>query len=226
MIDGKATEGRSRDAGGVAIELWFASGNQGKTNEMKMLLNRLISAGRLKLHTQNELPVFSQPPENGDSFVANARIKARALKSVKSGVWVIAEDSGLAVEGLGGLPGIHSARYAGPKASDGENIAKLLKMMTIRPMNSRKGAFISTIVAFDPEGKEYVFDGRMEGEIAKAARGTQGFGYDSVFIPEGETKTLAELGVAFKNKVSHRAKAVTQFMEVLEGPKGPSATPD
>jgi XTP/dITP diphosphohydrolase len=198
------------------IELWFASGNQGKTNEMKMLLNRLIGSGKLKLHTQNELPVFSQPPENGDSFVANARIKARALKSVKSGVWVIAEDSGLAVEGLNGLPGIHSARYAGPKASDGENNVKLLKMMAIRQLANRKAAFVSTIVAFDPQGTEYVFDGRMEGEIAKVSRGTQGFGYDSVFIPEGETKTLAELGTAHKNKISHRAKAVIQFMEVLE----------
>lgn len=197
-------------------ELWFASGNQGKTNEMKMLLNRLIGSGQLALHTQSELPVFSQPPENGDSFVANARIKSRALKSVKTGVWVVGEDSGLAVEGLGGLPGIHSARYAGPKASDGENIAKLLKMMTIRPMQNRKAAFVSTIVAFDPSGKEHVFEGRMEGEIAKAPKGTTGFGYDSVFIPEGETKTLAELGLAFKNKVSHRAKAVAQLMAVLE----------
>ncbi|MES2855468.1 MAG: RdgB/HAM1 family non-canonical purine NTP pyrophosphatase [Bdellovibrionota bacterium] len=197
-------------------ELWFASGNQGKTNEMKMLLNRLISSGKLALHTQNELKVFSQPPENGDSFTANARIKARALKSVKTGVWVVAEDSGLMVDGLGGIPGIHSARYAGPKASDGENTAKLLKMMTIRPMENRNASFISAIVAFDPQGKEYVFEGKMEGEIAKASRGTQGFGYDSVFIPVGETKTLAELGTAFKNKISHRAKAVTQFMEVLE----------
>ncbi|MEK7357862.1 MAG: RdgB/HAM1 family non-canonical purine NTP pyrophosphatase [Bdellovibrionota bacterium] len=197
-------------------ELWFASGNQGKTNEMKMLLNKLISSGQLALHTQSELPVFSAPPENGDSFLANARIKARALKSMKAGTWVFGEDSGLAVEGLNGLPGIHSARYAGPKAQDAENVAKLLKMMTLRPMANRKAAFVATIVAFDPSGEELVFEGRMTGEIAKASRGTQGFGYDSVFIPEGETKTLAELGLAFKNKVSHRAKAVAGLMTRLE----------
>lgn len=197
-------------------EIWFASGNQGKHNEMKMLLNKLIGSGQLELHTQGELPVFSQPPENGDTFVANARIKAKALKAMKPGHWVFGEDSGLAVEGLNGLPGIHSARYAGPKAQDAENMAKLLKMMTLRPMPNRKAAFVSTIVAYDPQGTEHVFEGRLEGEIAKAARGNQGFGYDPVFIPEGETKTLAELGLAFKNKVSHRAKAVAGLLALLE----------
>jgi XTP/dITP diphosphohydrolase len=198
------------------IELWFASGNQGKINEMKMLLNRLIGDGSLQLHSQSELPVFSAPPENGDSFVANARIKARSMKAMKPGIWVMGEDSGLMVEGLNGLPGIHSARYAGPKASDGENVAKLLKMIAIRQIANRKAAFISVIVAFDPEGNEHIFEGRMEGEIAKAARGTTGFGYDPVFIPEGETKTLSELGLAHKNKISHRAKAVTEMMSALD----------
>lgn len=197
-------------------EIWFASSNIGKTNEMKMLLNRLISDGSFVLHSQTELPVFSQPPENGDSFLANARIKARALKAMKPGTWVFGEDSGIAVEGLNGLPGIHSARYAGPKAQDAENVAKLLKMMTLKQMANRNAAFVSVIVAFDPEGTEHVFEGRLEGEIAKAAKGTAGFGYDNVFVTPGETKTLAELGLAFKNKISHRAKAAAPFIELLE----------
>ncbi len=197
-------------------EIWFASGNQGKINEMKMLLNKLIGDGRLAFHSQGELPVYSAPPENGDSFVANARIKARSLKAMKPGTWVFGEDSGLAVEGLNGLPGIHSARYAGPKAQDAENVAKLLKMMTLKPMANRKAAFVSTIVAFDPQGREHLFEGRLDGEIAKAAKGTTGFGYDNVFLPPNETKTLAELGLAFKNKISHRAKATVVFIELLE----------
>lgn len=204
----------------MAKEIWFASGNIGKTNEMKMLLNRLINDGRLQMHTQGELPVFSAPPENGDSFVANARIKARSLKAMKPATWVFGEDSGLAVEGLNGLPGIHSARYAGPKAQDAENVAKLLKMMTLKPMANRNAAFVSTIVAFDPEGAEYIFEGRLDGEIAKAAKGTAGFGYDNVFVTLGpdnaQNKTLAELGLAFKNKFSHRAKAMAPFIELLE----------
>lgn len=197
------------------MQIWVATGNQGKLNEFKMLLNRLVAQG-LDVHAQSELPVFSPPPENGDSFLANARIKSRALRSVKSDSWVLGEDSGLLVAGLGGLPGIHSARYAGPKASDAENNAKLLKMMTIRPMANRSATFISTIVAYSPSGEEFVFEGRLEGEIAKAQKGTAGFGYDTVFIPQGESKTLAELGLAFKNKVSHRAHAVAQLLEILE----------
>lgn len=198
------------------IDLWFASGNQGKINEMKMLLNRLIGSGKLALHPQSELPVFSPPPENGDSFAANARIKARAVKAVRPGTWVIGEDSGLTVDGLNGIPGIHSARYAGPKASDAENNAKLLKMMTLRPMTNRNAHFVSTIVAYSPSGEEFVFEGRLSGEIAKAARGTSGFGYDPVFVPAGESKTLAELGIAVKNKISHRANAVQQLLQLLE----------
>lgn len=201
------------------LELWVATGNQGKLNEFKMLLNRLVSAG-LEIHAQSELPVFSPPPENGQSFLENARIKARALKAVKPGTWVVADDSGLSVEGLNGLPGIHSARYAGPKASDAENVAKLLKMMTLRPMPNRRAAFICSLVVFDPEGNEHVFEGRLEGEIARAAKGIHGFGYDPVFIPEGETLTLSELGLAYKNKVSHRAHAVAQFASLLEKAMG------
>jgi XTP/dITP diphosphohydrolase len=199
----------------MLTELWVATGNSGKLNEFKMLLNGLVSQG-LTLHAQTELPVFFAPPENGDTFVANARIKARALKSVKPGAWVVADDSGLAVEGLAGLPGVHSARYAGPKAKDAENIAKLLKMMTLKPIENRKAAFVCVLVAFDPAGTEYVLEGRLEGEITKAARGTTGFGYDPVFVPSGETKTLAELGIAAKNKISHRAKACGLLIEKIQ----------
>ncbi len=190
------------------MELWLATGNQGKLNEFKMLFNKAA----LDIHHQGELPVFAQPPENGDSFVANARIKARALKAMKPGVWVLGEDSGLEVEGLNKLPGIHSARYAGPKAADSENVAKLLKMMAIRQISNRSARFVSVIVAFDPQGVEHVVEGELKGTISTNARGTTGFGYDPVFIPESETKTLAELGLAHKNRISHRANAVNNLM--------------
>ncbi len=192
-------------------DLWIATGNTGKLNEFKMLFNRAL----LSIHSQSELPVFSAPPENGETFEANARIKARALKAMKGGHWVLGEDSGLEVKGLNGNPGIHSARYAGPRAADAENVAKLLKMMAIRQIADREATFRSLIVAFDPTGKEYVFEGTLNGIIAKAAKGTTGFGYDNVFIPEGQTQTLAELGLAFKNKISHRAQAVAKMIEVV-----------
>ena len=193
------------------MELWVATGNQGKLNEFKMLFHRFLGDSPLDLHHQKELPVFTAPVENGDSFLANARIKARSLRSVRSDQWVIGEDSGLVVDGLGGLPGIHSARYAGPKASDAENTAKLLKMMAIRHVTKRNAKFVSCIVAYSPTGQEFVFEGELAGTISTAQRGTSGFGYDSVFVPSGESKTLAELGIAHKNKISHRAKAVEQL---------------
>lgn len=197
------------------MELWIATGNKGKLTEFKMLFNSVIQEKFLEIFSQADLPVFTAPPEDGDSFVANARIKARSMKAMKPGHWVMGEDSGIAVDGLKGLPGIHSARYAGPKAQDAENTAKLLKMMTLRPMENRKASFISAIVAYDPNGQEHVFEGKLEGEVAKAQKGAAGFGYDNVFIPTGEQKTLAELGLAYKNKVSHRAKAVSQFSALL-----------
>lgn len=197
------------------MDLWIATGNQGKLNEFKMLLNKLVQEQGLNVRAQKELPVFTPPPENGDSFVANARIKARALKAVLPGEWVMADDSGLIVDGLGGLPGIHSARYAGPHASDLENTAKLLKMIAIRHVANRKARFQCVLVAYDPAGNEHVFEGKLEGEIAKSQKGTGGFGYDPVFIPEGQSQTLAELSSSLKNQISHRARAVQEFSKVL-----------
>ena len=167
------------------------------------------------VHAQGEISYFSPPPEDGDSFEANARKKAKSLNAVKSDCWVFGEDSGLECEGLGNLPGIHSARYAGPKAADSENNAKLLKMLDLRAYDKRAAQFRCVIVAYSPDGKEYVLEGSMKGEIAKKATGNAGFGYDPVFIPEGETKTLAELGAGFKNKISHRAQALRKLCEVL-----------
>jgi XTP/dITP diphosphohydrolase len=197
------------------MELWIATTNRGKLLEFEMILEPLIKEGKLKLKTLGDLDTYFPPDETGATFLDNARIKARSLKSVRPGAWIVAEDSGLAVEGMNGLPGVHSARYAGPKASDFENRAKLLKIMGLKALSNRNASFLCQMVVFDPNGQEHLFDGELKGTIAKAEAGKTGFGYDSVFIPEGETKTLAELGLAFKNKVSHRARAVEKLLELL-----------
>lgn len=197
------------------MELWLATGNKGKVNEYKIGMKEFTD---LKIFTQADLPSFTPRPEDGKTFLENAQIKARSLKAVKSGVWVLGEDSGLEVEGLNNLPGIHSARYAGPKASDSENIAKLLKMMTIRPMANRKARFVCSTVVFTPEGGEWHFEGVMNGTISTKPAGQMGFGYDPVFIPEGQTQTLAELGPGFKNQHSHRSQALKAFLEKLKSP--------
>lgn len=195
-------------------DLWIATTNKGKFAELKMLFEKQIP--EYILHSLSEFPAYTAPPENGTTFLENARIKAKSLKGLKKEAWVLAEDSGLEVPGLGNLPGIHSARYAGPKASDSENVAKLLKMMQIRAVIDRKARFFCSMVIFTPDGQEWNFEGEMNGSISKSPLGQLGFGYDPVFIPTGETKTLAELGPGFKNKVSHRSAAAMKFIERLK----------
>ncbi|MBC7370394.1 MAG: RdgB/HAM1 family non-canonical purine NTP pyrophosphatase [Bdellovibrionaceae bacterium] len=195
------------------MELWIATGNKGKLNEYKLALKELPD---LKIFTQNDISSFTPRPEDGKTFLENAQIKARTLKAVKPGVWILGEDSGIEVEGLNNLPGIHSARYAGPKAQDSENIAKMLKMMSIRPMPNRNARFVCSTVVFTPTGEEWHFEGLMSGKIAPKPIGQLGFGYDPIFISEGQTQTLAELGPGFKNQNSHRAMALRAFLEKLK----------
>lgn len=194
------------------MEIWIATANKGKLSEYKVLLNEIAE---LKIFTQADLPAFTPRPEDGKTFEENARIKAKTLHAVKNKVWVLGEDSGLVVDGLGGLPGIHSARYAGPKASDSENVSKLLKMMTLKPMQNRNAKFVCSTVVYTPDGQEWVFTGEMKGTIASKPAGLHGFGYDPVFIPEGQTQTLAELGSGFKSQHSHRSLAIKSFLAKL-----------
>ena len=202
-------------------KLWVATTNQGKLNEFRNILT-----GVAETHPISELKVYAIPKETGKTFEENARIKARALKAVKPGEWVVADDSGLEVEGLGGLPGIHSARYAGENASDAENIAKLLKMVQIRSPQNRNAQFRCVFVVFSPDGKEAVLEGVVKGTLATSMKGTTGFGYDPVFIPEDQTKTYAELGASIKNQGSHRAQAIRKLVALLGSGSGASPSSD
>ncbi len=190
--------------------IWIATENRGKLLEFQQMLPEWT------VKSVADLKTYSPPPENGKTFEENARIKAKSLKAMAPGEWVVADDSGLEVEGLGNLPGVHSARYAGPKASDAENNAKLLKMSQMRlAIDKRQAQFRCVLVAYSPEGKEVVVEGLLKGVVAEKMRGTTGFGYDPLFIPEGHDKTLAELGIAVKNQISHRAQALKKLKEVL-----------
>jgi XTP/dITP diphosphohydrolase len=195
------------------MELWIATGNKGKLEEYQLALRSMAD---LKLYSQADLKNFTPRPEDGLTFLDNARIKAKTVKALKPGTWVLGEDAGLEVEGLGNLPGVHSARYAGPHARDSENVAKLLKMMQIRNINPRTAHFKCVTVVYTPTGDEWIFEGKMSGKIGSKPVGLMGFGYDSVFVPDGEEKTLAELGPGFKIQKSHRAQALSQFLAKLE----------
>lgn len=195
------------------MELWIATGNKGKLEEYQLALK---AKPELKIYSQADLKSFTPRPEDGHTFLDNARIKAKTVKSLKPDHWVLGEDAGLEVEGLGNLPGVHSARYAGAHARDSENVAKLLKMMQIRNVSPRTAHFKCVSVVYTPSGEEWIFEGKMSGKIGLKPVGLMGFGYDPVFIPDGEEKTLAELGPGYKIQKSHRAQALSQFLKKLK----------
>ena len=149
------------------------------------------------------------PPETGSTYEENARGKAlHGLTSAPAGAWVIGEDSGIEAAGLGGRPGLASARWA----VDG--VAQLLTELA--PLEDRRARYVCVIVAIGPEGDEVVAQGTLVGAIARERRGAAGFGYDPIFVPEGETSTVAELGDHWKTANSHRARAAAALATALE----------
>lgn len=195
-----------------ALQLWIATGNKGKLEEYTLAVRPFP---QIQIFSQADIKSFTPRPEDGQTFLDNARIKAKTVKALKAEHYVLGEDAGLEVEGLNGLPGVHTARYAGPNARDSENVAKLLKMMQIRAVPNRKARFKCVTVVLTPDGKELVYEGVLNGVIGPKPVGDMGFGYDPVFIPEGETKTLAELGPGYKIKKSHRAQAFNEFLKTI-----------
>jgi len=150
------------------------------------------------------------PPESGTTYAENALIKARAAASA-TGRAAIADDSGIEAEALGGRPGVRSARYAGADASDGENLAKLRREV---PPGSRL-EYVCVIAHVGADGAETLFYGRCAGAMAAEGSGTRGFGYDPVFVPDGERRTMAELSDAEKDAISHRGRAARALREWL-----------
>jgi XTP/dITP diphosphohydrolase len=150
--------------------------------------------------------------EDGDSFDANALIKVRAVQA-KHPYAILADDSGLCVPALNGEPGIFSARYSGEHGNDQSNNAKLLK--NLEGLTDRRAFYHSSLAFKDEEGKEIVFDGQIHGTILEAERGEGGFGYDPMFVPEGETRTFAEMEISEKKSISHRGIAIKKLFDHL-----------
>jgi XTP/dITP diphosphohydrolase len=155
------------------------------------------------------------PPEDGDSLLANARIKARAAAAATGGI-ALADDTGLEVDALGGEPGVRSSRYAGEHATFADNVRKLLdRLAGVHDVN-RRARFRCVLVLCDAGGRELTAEGRLEGFITETPRGAAGFGYDPVFQPEEDPRTLAEMSAGQKNALSHRGRAVARLHEILE----------
>ena len=184
----------------------LASRNAHKLEELRAAL----PDWRLELLAADELP-----PEEGDTYYANALAKARfGRSSAPPDDWVLGEDSGLEVEGLAGGPGVLSARFAGP----GEDpVRKLLAQLDGVEGRGRDARYVCELVALSPEGEEVRARGVLRGRVAHAARGGEGFGYDPVFVPEGEERTVAELGNGWKRAHSHRARAAQALRAALAG---------
>jgi XTP/dITP diphosphohydrolase len=154
------------------------------------------------------------PEETGETFVANALLKARHVHAATGGAaWVLADDSGIEAAALGGAPGVRSARYAGENATDAQNLAKLLA--AVRDRDDRRVRYVAELVAIAPDGRELHARGELRGTLAAAPRGSGGFGYDPAVVPEGETRTVAEMSAEEKDAVSHRARAAAALRPQL-----------
>ena len=155
------------------------------------------------------------PPETGDTFRDNALLKARHVHRAMGGaVWVLADDSGIAAAALDGAPGVRSARFAGERATDAENLDKLLAALA--GGGDRRVAYVAELVAIAPDGRELHAHGELRGTLAAAPRGSGGFGYDPAFVPEGEARTVAEMTPAEKDAISHRGRAAAALRALLD----------
>ncbi|MFZ5553483.1 MAG: non-canonical purine NTP diphosphatase [Bacteroidota bacterium] len=189
------------------MKLVFATQNPDKLREIiQKTGNSVTISGLDKFQLKEELP------ETGNTLTANALEKARYVAE-KFHVNCFADDTGLEVEALNGDPGVFSARYAGEEKNALKNMQKLLH--ELKNKNNRNACF-KTVIALVMDGKEYLFEGKVDGKITNEMRGEKGFGYDPVFVPDGFEKTFAEMTAEEKNNISHRAKAVEKLVEFLK----------
>ncbi|GHU43817.1 hypothetical protein FACS1894193_11280 [Bacilli bacterium] len=190
--------------------LLIATRNEGKTREFKAMFSQLGYA----IKNLNDFPDLPEVAETGMTFEENARLKAETISEL-TGEMVLADDSGLMVDVLGGLPGVWSARFAGEQATDAANNAKLLHELASTAISpeKRKAKFHTTLVVAAPEKASLVVEGEWPGTIATIPRGDDGFGYDPLFVDEETGRTAAQMTLAQKNQVSHRARALQNLMK-------------
>jgi XTP/dITP diphosphohydrolase len=197
-------------------EVFLASGNAHKAAELAALAE---TAGLgWTMASARALGGMPEVVEDMGTFEGNARKKAWALRAIApAGAAVLADDSGLCVEALGGAPGVESAYYAGPAGDAAANLTKLVKTMRGVPAAKRRAAFVCVLVWLGPGGEEYIFEGRCEGRLLETPQGEAGFGYDPLFAPEGYAASFAQLGDVVKHTLSHRGRAWARLVEWARG---------
>ena len=191
------------------MKILIATGNRHKLGELRVLLN----VAGIEFVGTDAFANLPDPVEDADTFEGNALIKARTL-SEATGLWTLADDSGLEVDALGGEPGVLSARYAGKHGDTPANNAKLLRELSGKA--DRRARFRCAVALVAPDGRSWTVDGTCEGHIIHAESGAGGFGYDPLFVPEGYAETFAQLGPDVKNGLSHRGKAVAKIKTILQ----------
>ncbi len=193
------------------MKLLVATGNRGKLKE----INRLLADAAIEIVGLDQLDNPPEVIEDGDTFVANASKKALEMAQF-SGMLTLADDSGLVVAALDGAPGVNSARYAGEHGDDAANNGKLLKEMASVEDEKRQAAFHCVMALAWPDGRCETYDGQVSGLIMRGARGEGGFGYDPLFIVPEYGKTMAELPLEIKNRISHRGTALRKVIPLLQ----------
>jgi XTP/dITP diphosphohydrolase len=195
----------------LPMELLIATSNQGKMAELRSLLEPLS----LRLRNLAEFREVAEVAETGTSFTENAILKARGY-AMQTELWTLADDSGLEVDALDGAPGVYSARYGGEGLPDADRTQRLLETLSQTGSADRHARFVCVIAIADPRGEvSNVSTGICEGRIAFAPRGTNGFGYDPIFVPEGYEQSFGELTTKIKEKISHRACALAAARSFL-----------
>jgi XTP/dITP diphosphohydrolase len=192
----------------------LATRNAGKLAELRRMVSVMAEARQIQILGLTDVAAYPEPAETERTFEGNALIKARASVAA-TGLPALADDSGLAVDVLNQMPGVRSARWAGPGASDEENNALLLRQLADVPVAERSARFVCAMALVLPNGTEHVRLGEMRGRLAVSPAGHNGFGYDPLFVAEGNTMTNGELEPSVKDAISHRGRAMRAMLPVL-----------
>lgn len=207
---------RAGPAGGAVVSkrLLLATGNRKKLAELQRILDAALGTHAIELVGLADVSLYPQAPETGLTFGENALMKAR--EGVRhTGLPTVADDSGLAVDAMSGMPGVFSARWAGRHGDDRANLELVLAQMADMPDEQRGASFVCAAALVLPGGKEHLVDGRQTGRLLRSPRGDRGFGYDPIFVGDGELRSNAELTAEEKDSVSHRGKAFRALAQVI-----------
>jgi XTP/dITP diphosphohydrolase len=198
----------------TARQLLLATRNRGKLAELQRILDRALGGHQIELVGLDDVPAYRELPETGLSFAENALLKAREGVR-RTGLPTVADDSGLAVDAMNGMPGVFSARWAGRHGDDQANVRLLLDQLDDVPDEHRQAAFICVAALVLPGGTEHLVEERQVGTLVRQPSGSGGFGYDPIFVGEGQTHTNAELSPEEKDAISHRGKAFRALAKVI-----------